>query len=429
MKSIERQQTSAFEPNFFGFGNLFLPVVSLFALGATFLVAVSNLGFEKKITIFLATIIFYILFFVALAFRQKNKTISAEAEKTGEGIFGAEVEKQLLALDEASQFFGASLKTADMFRLAASRVREIMPHSASTLVLIDEIEPHLKIIGANGMNSREMLALEHISRKGLAGVCLSLRKIKADENLSFEKNVLPFEALKYLESAVAVPLFENSEKIFGVFTLYGRYGEKFDENAIQILEAVGERIAPLILSSLAFERNLFNALTDSLTNLPNERAFYLILENQIAESQRRREERPLTILSIDIKNFNELNQQFGHATGDKILAFASEVIKKQLRKMDFLARASQDEFLAVLPTANEATAHEIIERIERTFQTAPFEIVRGERLFLKMNIGAASVFKHGETAEELLKIARLKKETAKAGGEAKIIWFPKEFVN
>ena len=285
MKPSKTQQTSDFQPKSFNFGSLFLPAVSIFALGATFLVAISNLEFEKKITIFLAAIIFYILFCVALHFLQKRSAISDEHQKSAEEIFSAEVEKQLLALEEASQFFGASLKTADMFRLASSRVREIVPHSASALVLVDEIETNLKIIGANGENSREMLALEQISRKGLAGICLNSRKIKQDETLRLEKNVFPFEALKYLESAIAVPLFENSEKVFGVLVLYARNGEVFDEDAETILEAVGERIAPLILSSLAFERSLFNALTDSLTNLPNERAFYLILENQIAESQ------------------------------------------------------------------------------------------------------------------------------------------------
>ena len=121
------------------------------------------------------------------------------------------------------------------------------------------------------------------------------------------------------------------------------------------------------MSSMSFERSLTNALTDTLTNLPNERAFYLVLENQIAESQRNRDERPLTILTVDIKNFTELNQNFGHAAGDQILAFAANLIKAQLRQMDFLARSQNDEFLAVLPTASDEIAMEIIERIEKAF--------------------------------------------------------------
>ncbi len=49
-----------------------------------------------------------------------------------------------------------------------------------------------------------------------------------------------------------------------------------------------------MLGSIAYERTQANALTDATTDLPNERAFYLVLENQVAEAQRNRGERPLT---------------------------------------------------------------------------------------------------------------------------------------
>ncbi len=429
MKSNKQEQKSGLKSNFFQLGDVIFPILSLVALGIVFLAAISNLDFWIKLIIFFSAVVFYLLFFVALAVVQKKSGVAAMPANKPEELFSGEVEKQLLALDDAGKFFGASLRTSDMFRLASSRVREIVPHSASALLLIDDFDTDLKIIGASGMNSREMLAVGQVAPKGLAGISANLRKIRRDEKLILEKSVLSFDVLKSLETAVAVPLFENGDKVFAVLMLYGRHGEEFDEKAINILEAVGERIAPLFLNALAFERNLFNALTDSLTNLPNERAFFLILENQIAESQRKPEERPLTVLSIDISDFNELNQQYGHATGDKILAFTADIIQRQLRKMDFLSRSGSDEFLAVLPTANENTTHEIIERLERTFQTAPFQISDGKKQFLKLNIGAAIIFKHGETAAELLQNARLKKITAKAGHEAKIIWFPKEFIN
>ncbi len=429
MKLTNQEQKSGVESNFFGFRNVIFPILSLVALGIVFLAAISNLDLEIKLIIFFSAVVFYLLFFIALAVLQKKTKVTAISSKKPEEFFNREVESQLLALEDAGKFFGASLRTADMFRLSSSRVREIVPHSSSVLLLVDEFDANLKIIGASGMNSREMLAVGQVAPKGLAGICANLRKIKRDEKLTLEKSILPYDVLKYLETAVAVPLFENGDKVFAVLMLYGRHMEEFDDNAINILEAVGERVAPLILNALAFERNLFNALTDTLTSLPNERAFFLILENQIAESQRKREERPLSLLSIDISDFNELNQQYGHATGDKILAFTADIIKRQLRKMDFLARSGNDEFLAVLPTANENTTLEIIERLERTFQTAPFEISEGKKQFLKLNIGAAIVFKHGDTAAELLQNARLKKITAKAGHEAKIIWFPKEFIN
>lgn len=430
MKASEKQKLSESPPNFLHSANIILPAFSLLALTATFVVSVSTPAFETKLTIFLAIIFFYISFCAVFYFRRKSKTniVSAETQNS-DSVFSIDVERQLLALEEASQFFGASLKPADMFRLVGSRINEMIPFAAGALFRTEEDASTLKAIGACGENARELANLETNSLKGLAGKTYLSRKIQTDENLLLEKNVIPAEALKNLETAIAVPLFRNAEAVFAVLILYGDAERRFDANSNVLLEAISERIAPLFLSSIAFEQSLSNALTDVLTNLPNERAFYLILENQMAESQRQREQRPLTILTVDAKNFSGLNQKFGHSTADAILLFAAEIIKEQLRKMDFLARSSSDEFLIVLPTASGNVTEEIIERIEKAFETNPFEIEGQEKIYLELNFGAATFWKDGETAQQLLQNARLRKQQAKSGASSKVLWFPKEFVN
>ena len=125
--------------------------------------------------------------------------------------------------------------------------------------------------------------------------------------------------------------------------------------------------------------------------------------------------------------FNKLNRKFGHLTGDRVLAFAGQIIKKQLRQMDFLARSSGDEFLVVLPTATETVAREIIERIERAFVTQPYEIAEGEKAFLEFNFGAAAFGRDGEIAAQMLNAALLKKQQNKSSQPSKILWFPQEY--
>jgi diguanylate cyclase (GGDEF)-like protein len=154
-----------------------------------------------------------------------------------------------------------------------------------------------------------------------------------------------------------------------------------------------------------------------------------VLENQIAESQRFREQRPLAVLSIDIQNFDEINKRFGHVRGDQILSYAAKMIKGQLRQMDFLSRSTGDEFLAVLPTASEEITEIIINRIGKAFALSPFELTKSEREFIKLNFGAASFLKDGETAQELLRAANLKKQQSKKTGKSSILWFPREYVN
>ncbi|HEY0428330.1 MAG TPA: sensor domain-containing diguanylate cyclase [Pyrinomonadaceae bacterium] len=429
MKTSKKPKISDNPSNFFAPANLILPAFSLAALAVTFFVSISALAFEIKVKGFLTVIVFYLLFCAAFYFFQKRKIDFDFAESEAEdSIFNEDVERQLLALEEASQFFGASLKPADMFRLVASRVNEMIPFASAALFRAQDDGRGLKAIGACGENARALINLEIKSLKGLSGKTFLSRQIQRDENLELEKNVIPPETLKNLESAMAAPLFRNGNAAFAVLVLYGDAERRFDAAADVLLEAIAERIAPLFLSSIAFEQSLSSALTDALTNLPNERAFYLILENQMAESQRQRDQRPLTILTVDAKKFAELNQRFGHATGDRILAFAAENIKAQLRKMDFLSRSSSDEFLIVLPTASESIAAEIVERIEKAFRENPFEIEGGETIYLEFNFGAATYLRDGETAQQLLQNARLRKQEAKPGAGRKILRFPQELV-
>ncbi len=411
-------------------GQILLTLISLFALAATFLLDGRELAYTLKLTVFAAIIVIYLGCCAGIYFgsRKRRQIFKQPEDDTNTlDVFNSEIESRLAALEAANQFFGASLKPHDMFRLAASRVAELVPFSTCILLIDDESEMNLKTIFAEGVNADFFKGLNFDRTGGLAGKTIAARAVQTDCDLALESDVLPASALKNLSSAIAVPLIKNS-KVFGVLELFGDQKTNFDENSRTLLEAVGERIAPLFANSLTFEKNMSNALTDALTNLPNERAFFLVLENQIAESLRFPEERPLSVLTIDLKNFTEVNQKFGFATGDRVLTFAGEIIKQQLRQMDFLARSSGDDFLAVLPTASEKIASEIIFRIERALMVKTFGLSGGIDIKINLNFGTASFGKDGETAQRLLAVALLKKQQQKSVEPHKVLWFPTEMV-
>ena len=407
-----------------------LVVISIFTFFLTFLIADSNFSFVLKISVFILIIAAYSGLFFLLKFLQNKNTNLAEisfVEEDSATLFSDEIENNLLALEEANEFFGSSLKSDDMFRLVSSRINEMIPFAACALFVSDREKSTLKINCATGEDAEKIKNLEIISSKGLAGKTFVSRKPQIDDFLP-DSEIFPAGTGQNLNSACTVPLFQKGE-VFGVLELFGNSPKQFDEHALNILEAIGERVAPLFLNSLAFEKNLANALTDSLTKLPNERGFYLVFENQLAESQRYRNERPLTILTIDIKKFGELNQRYGHSTGDNILIFAADLLKEQLRQMDFLARSASDEFLVILPTAAGDTIKEITNRIEKAFREKMFEISAQEKFNLQLNFGSATFWKDGETTNQLLTTAHLRKQQSKTDNAGNIIWFPKEYVN
>lgn len=425
---MENPRISSFSDKIVGYNIILTAAFSFAAIVATFFVSISALVFETKTAIFLTISALYPLICAVFYFWQRSKLSDLQAQQAITA-FNEEIEGKLFALEEANEFFGASLKFSDMFRLVASRVGEIVPFSACVMFLrSEESDNVLQIKYAVGKSAREFMNFKSDTNSGLAVKAFLSGKTEIDKTLLFEKRVFLPMLLKDFRTSAAVPMINRGET-FGVLVFYGAAEDSFEGNNQTLLKAVGERIAPLFANSFAFEQSLSNALTDSLTNLPNERGFFLVLENQLAEAHRHREKRSLTVLAIDIQDFAEVNQKFGHAAGDRLLAFAAATIKKQLRQMDVLTRASGDEFLAILPTATEKISEDVIERIKRAFVLNPFQISELESVHLTINFGASTFWRDGETANQLLKTARIRKGQDKSAEKGKVIWFPKEFVN
>jgi diguanylate cyclase (GGDEF)-like protein len=190
-------------------------------------------------------------------------------------------------------------------------------------------------------------------------------------------------------------------------------GAKVRDGERQLLEAIGSRVAPLILSAIEFDRSHHNALTDPTTALPNERAFFLVLENQLAEADRKRSDRPVTILAMDIKGFDDINRRFGYSTGDAILRHVSATIKESLRNMDFFARGLDDEFLAILATASKEISPDVIARVQAAFFGRRYKVDDSHSLELELNFGWAEFGSDGETATDVVKTARRRKAVTK----------------
>ncbi len=414
----------------FEYGNLVLALISVIALLSTFIVAISETSLNTKIVAFASIVTGYFSVYVVLHTMQKNQVVEfrdVSNRNSSQQMFKADTDEKLLVLEEAGKFFGASLKTIDMHRLLSSRISEIIPYQTCAFFQINRGNK-FTVPFATGENARLLEGVNIDCSLGIAGRALLSGEIECDKNLSFEKMWIEDDFLSGLGSAMAIPLYQD-EEIFCVLVLYSENKNNYLDKHKVLAEAVGERITPLIRGSIAFEKSLSNALTDNLTNLPNERAFYLILENQVAEAQRFLDRRSLTVLAVDIISFNEINEKYGHSMGDNILAFTAETIKGQIRDMDFLARTVKDEFLIVLPTATEEITKQIIQRIKNAFKENPFPVSSYQNCYVKLSYGSATFLDDGETANELLNKALIRKQQAKPNSNNSVVFFPRRIAN
>ncbi len=387
--------------------------VSVAAITATIALSNLELGIEQRTKGYSAVIAVYVCICVLLYFRQARQDQGRHDDPRDDAL-----EQSLTAIDEAIGYFTGSLRTSDAFRLVAGRVNDVVPYNTISLYLLNDERSKIVAVHADGAMAESERGRELDIDAGLPGRAFVTGEVEADSDLKLDNG-------QTLGSAVAIPL-KNGDSVFGVIQLL--FDRGYDPLAANPspFEALGTRISPLMLGAISFERTQANALTDITTDLPNERAFYLVLENQVAEAQRKRGERPLTVLAIDIKGFDEINRTFGHVAGDRVLNFAAQVIKENLRQMDFVARALNDEFLVILPTADKEVSHEIISRIQKAFFRRELAINDKQRLEIELNIGWAAFGEDGERPGQLLSLAQLRKEQIKTSGSRNVLWFPRE---
>lgn len=100
---------------------------------------------------------------------------------------------------------------------------------------------------------------------------------------------------------------------------------------------------------------------DPLTGVLNRRGFGLFYEHQ--RLQMRRAGKPLTLMSIDLDHFKAVNDRHGHMVGDKVLVQVARAIRHALRESDDVARFGGEEFVVLLPDADEHNAMQVAERI------------------------------------------------------------------
>jgi diguanylate cyclase (GGDEF)-like protein len=132
------------------------------------------------------------------------------------------------------------------------------------------------------------------------------------------------------------------------------------------------------------------ATTDGLTKLYNSRSFYSQLELEVDRYNRYKH--PLSLLLLDIDNFKEFNDNFGHLEGDKVLVRFSQIIKSCLRTNDSAYRYGGEEFTVILPETNGDEAKTVAQRIRSSLETEKFEPIPDRNAKITISIGVTQYF-------------------------------------
>jgi diguanylate cyclase (GGDEF)-like protein/putative nucleotidyltransferase with HDIG domain len=312
----------------------------------------------------------------------------------------AEAQREVFALQEMAQAVGSSLNLQDTAALVASRLGAIVPFDTCVFFVADERSGVAAPVYTAGEHAEFFSTRRVPAGEGVTGWVIANARTMSEAAAELDTVGVPDEIASRVGSVLSSPLVRE-EGAFGAVTLYSSGVGVYTREQARLLESVCLHVSGALSNAVTFERTKQSALTDILTSLPNARALRLVLEQRLAECRRQGGE-PVAVLSIDLDDFRVVNEEFGHGVGDRLLASVADVIKRQFRQMDMLARYAGDEFVAVMPGEGLEAASLVSERVRAAVESHSFPFKTGRALRASVTIGAACHPADGETADELL---------------------------
>lgn len=165
--------------------------------------------------------------------------------------------------------------------------------------------------------------------------------------------------------------YEEDNEIHSLVSSFNNMMGKLKDKILE-LEKVNEQLQIL-------------SITDELTGVYNFRSFKDFLMKEISRSNRKGYS--ITLLMIDIDNFKEMNDRYGHFTGNELLKNIANIIKSNVRRYDIVSRYGGDEFTVILPETNLMEGEVVATRLRSVFEKTKIKLPMGVEEPISVSIG------------------------------------------
>lgn len=307
--------------------------------------------------------------------------------------------REVYSLYEIARTFGSSLNIQDTVAILVDKIGHLVPFDTCVVYLFSEEQGYATAAHVAGKNA-ELLSSKCVALgEGVTGFALANRSSVNKLPPSLDFMTLEAERSLQYRSMASLPLCKD-DLLLGALSVYSSESDQYTEDHMRLLETVTKLASDAIANSMQHAEAESNALTDSLTGLPNAR--YLALRFEEEASRARRTGRSFQVVMLDLDDFKIVNDTFGHKVGDKMLREMARIIEKQLREYDFLARYAGDEFVAVVQELVGSQVEELQSRIENTVAQFSLHVRGDKRARVGISIGTATYGVDGETLDQLL---------------------------
>ena len=247
-----------------------------------------------------------------------------------------------------------------------------------------------------------------IARTGLTKEMLAKLDLPLDAPLDIEE----FQVLESVECAILEDIkmltvtVPGEEKLNLAGLLGVAYGasQSLSEQEESVIRSIMAVMVMVVGSSKELNRTLseleFYSTHDPLTGLHNRRYFNEMLEYEVGRSERHKHE--FSILMLDMDDFKDVNDTYGHPCGDAVLIQMAEIMRNSMRKGDLATRIGGDEFAIILTETGKNGAFAVAEKLRAELRAATFKSPDGKGFHITTSIGLATYPEDAQNISDLM---------------------------
>lgn len=217
-------------------------------------------------------------------------------------------------------------------------------------------------------------------------------------------------------ACLAAPL-KVREMVLGVLVAVNRIdASPFHDRHLRVLSLLANQTAIAIENGKLFRRAEQLAVTDDLTQVYNYRFLKMALRREVKRAARFSQK--FSILMIDVDNLKKYNDQNGHLRGSEVLRQVAQILVREARSIDLVAKYGGDEFVVILPQTTREGARVLADRVKSAVEGTAFPLA--DPGVITVSLGVATYPENGITAGELLESADIALYAAKQTGKNRV---------
>uniref|UniRef100_A0A7V6DPI6 diguanylate cyclase n=1 Tax=Desulfobacca acetoxidans TaxID=60893 RepID=A0A7V6DPI6_9BACT len=315
--------------------------------------------------------------------------------------------ERILTCMEFSKALVSAYDMETLLTAVLERIKVLIPARNWSLLLLDPQSRELYFAVTVGVDQQLLKGVRLKIGEGIAGTVAQTGKpmfiADTSEDPRFSQKVDHITGFD-TRSIIALPLLVRGE-VVGVFEVVNvEDHDFFREKYLPLLEILGDYVAIAVDNVQNLQKLQARTFIDEVTGFYNTRYLSVKLDKFIADVLSR-QNTELSVVFLDIDNFKNVVDTYGHLQGSRVLAEVARVIHGVLGPEDGLVRYGGDEYIVLLPGQSQAQALMLTRRMRRALKEFSFLAAEGRNIKLTASFGIATLPQDARDKETLLLIA------------------------